>query len=56
MAGVAMKKTWMQKGNNYRFADYFDLNQPTKEIIEAFGYTYRFAELTLPERAEHHTR
>jgi len=36
-------------GKKYSFSDYFELNQPTKEIIAEFGYEYHFEPLTLPE-------
>ncbi len=36
-------------GKKYSFSDYFELNQPTKEIIAEFGYEYHFEPLILPE-------
>lgn len=43
-----MTKTIFKKDQKYTFSDYFELNNPTKEIIAAFGYQYQFAELALP--------
>ena len=44
-----MKKTVLKKDKKYTFSDYFELNYPTKEIPEEFGYKYHFEELKLPE-------
>jgi len=35
----------LKKDKKYIFSDYFELNNPTKEIIEEFEYQYRFEEL-----------
>jgi len=37
-----------REGKKYTFSDYFEFNNPTKEIIEEFGYQYRFSQLKLP--------
>jgi hypothetical protein len=39
----------LKEGKKYTFSDYFDLNNPTKEIIEELGYRYIFSQLSLPE-------
>jgi hypothetical protein len=44
-----MKKSVLKKDKKYSFSDYFDLNNPTKEILEVFGYSYNFLQLLLPE-------
>ncbi|OQY58196.1 MAG: hypothetical protein B6245_13115 [Desulfobacteraceae bacterium 4572_88] len=44
-----MKKSVLNKGKKYTFSDYFELNNPTKEILREFGYEYDFKELNLPE-------
>ncbi len=44
-----MIKTIFKKDKKYTFSDYFELNKPTKEIIEEFGYQYHFEELILPK-------
>jgi hypothetical protein len=41
-----------KKDKKYTFSDYFELNHPTKEIIEEFGYQYRFEELQLPKYSQ----
>jgi len=46
-----MKKIF-KKDKKYTFSDYFELNNPTKEIIEAFEYQYRFEELKLPKSSK----
>ncbi|NEP19624.1 MAG: hypothetical protein F6J97_22490 [Leptolyngbya sp. SIO4C1] len=38
----------LKADKRYIFSDYFELNYPTRDIVEAFGYRYRFAELQLP--------
>lgn len=42
----------LKKEKKYTFSDYFELNNPTKEILEEFGYTYRFEELVLPKSSQ----
>jgi len=43
-----MKKSVLKKDKKYTFSDYFELNNPIKEILEEFGYQYNFEELKLP--------
>jgi hypothetical protein len=40
-----------KKDKKYTFSDYAELNNPTKEILAAFGYQYVFEELELPVTA-----
>lgn len=42
----------LKEGKKYTFSDYFELNNPTKEIIEEFGYAYIFEQLTLPKSSK----
>ena len=35
-----MKKSIFKKGKKYTFSDYFDMNNPTEEIVGEFGYSY----------------
>jgi hypothetical protein len=44
-----MKKSVLKKDKKYTFSDYFELNNPTKEILGEFGYKFNFEELQLPE-------
>lgn len=44
-----MRKSILKKDKKYTFADYFELNNPTDEIVQEFGYQYLFAELVLPQ-------
>lgn len=46
MAGI------LKENKRYTFSDYFELNYPTREIIETFGYRYRFEELQLPKSTQ----
>jgi len=47
-----MKKSIFKKDKKYTFSDYFELNNPTKEILEEFGYRYGFEELSLPKTGQ----
>ena len=44
--------TILKKDKKYTFSDYFELNNPTKEIIEEFGYKYSFEILKLPKSSK----
>jgi hypothetical protein len=44
-----MRKSILKKDKRYTFADYFELNNPTDEIVQEFGYQYLFTELVLPQ-------
>ena len=43
-----MRKTILRSDRSYVFADYFELNYPTEDIIAEFGYQYALTRLTLP--------
>jgi hypothetical protein len=42
----------LKADKKYTFSDYFDLNNPTREIIQEFGYQYHFEELILPKTSK----
>jgi len=41
-----------KKEKKYTFSDYFELNNPTKEILEEFGYKYIFETINLPKSSK----
>lgn len=43
-----MSKAILRSDRSYAFADYFELNYSTEEIIAEFGYQYTLTRLTLP--------
>jgi len=43
-----MKKKILTKERRYTFSDYFDLNNPTDEIVEELGYSFSYEVLDLP--------
>lgn len=43
-----MKRSILKKDKRYTFSDYFELNNPTREILAEFGYRYTFEEIELP--------
>lgn len=47
-AEESMARTILKPDKSYAFADYFELNYPTEEIIAEFGYHYELTRLTLP--------
>jgi hypothetical protein len=44
-----MKRSIFKEGKKYTFKDYFDLANPTEEIVAEFGYSYALGPLALPE-------
>jgi hypothetical protein len=38
----------LRKDRSYTFSDYFDLPNPTEDIVAELGYGFEFAKLTLP--------
>jgi len=44
-----MKKQILEEGKSYTFSDYFELSNPTKEIVAEFGYQLRLERIDLPE-------
>jgi len=49
--GESMNKPILQKEKSYTFADYFELSNPTEEVVAEFGFGYELTKLELP-RAE----
>jgi len=47
-----MKQPLFKAGKKYTFSDYFEMGQPTEEIVAALGYSLAITPLTLP-RARH---
>jgi len=43
-----MSNTILKANRSYTFADYFELNYPTEDILTELGYRYQLARLTLP--------
>ena len=43
-----MRKTILHKEKSYTFSDYFDLSNPTKDIVAEFGYRYELRKINLP--------
>jgi hypothetical protein len=43
-----MSNTILKANRSYTFADYFELNYPTEDILTELGYQYQLARLTLP--------
>ena len=43
-----MKRQILEEGKSYTFSDYFDLSNPTKEIVAEFGYQFRLKKVDLP--------
>ena len=46
-----MKKQILEEGKSYTFSDYFELSNPTKEIVAEFGYQLRLERIDLPEHS-----
>jgi hypothetical protein len=44
-----MKKSIFREGKKYNFSDYFDMNNPTEEIVGEFGYSFSFEVTDLPQ-------
>lgn len=45
---MAMRKLIFEEGKKYTFSDYFELNNPTEEIANVFGYSFDIKILDLP--------
>lgn len=43
-----MSNTILKANRSYTFADYFELNYPTEDILTELGYQYQLARLALP--------
>lgn len=44
-----MKKSILKEGKKYTFRDYFDMNNPTEEIVGEFGYSFTFEVTDFPQ-------
>ncbi|MDM8524493.1 hypothetical protein QUF80_14080 [Desulfococcaceae bacterium HSG8] len=44
-----MRKPILEEGKSYTFSDYFELDNPTKEIVAEFGYQFRLEKINLPK-------
>ncbi len=44
-----MKKSIFKKDKRYTFSDYFDMNNPTEEIVAELGYSLILKDLNLPK-------
>jgi len=44
-----MKKSVFKEGKKYTFSDYFEMPNPTEEIINELGYSYSLGVLELPQ-------
>lgn len=49
-----MKKTIFKQNKKYTFRDYFDMNNPTEEIVGEFGYSFSYEVINLPEYRNYH--
>lgn len=52
-AGDVMNTPILKEGKKYTFSDYFNLNNPTEEIVGAFGYSYALEVITLPKATDY---
>ena len=43
-----MAKTIFKEGKKYTFSDYFEMNHPTEEIVQAFGYSLALEDIQFP--------
>lgn len=48
-----MKKSILKEGRKYTFSDYFELNNPTEEIVGEFGYFFTLEAIDLPTSKEY---
>lgn len=48
-----MKKRILRENKRYTFSDYFEMNYPTAELVQEFGYSFLFAVIDLPKYSEY---
>ncbi len=48
-----MKKSIFKENRKYTFSDYFDMNDPTHEIVGEFGYSFAFEVIELPKYTDY---
>jgi hypothetical protein len=49
-----MKKSIFKEGKKYIFSDYFEMNNPTEEIVGEFGYSFSYDVINLPQSTDYH--
>ncbi len=47
------KKSIFKENKKYTFSDYFDMNNPTDEIVGEFGYSYEIKTIELPKSTDY---
>jgi hypothetical protein len=50
-----MKKSIFKEGKKYTFSDYFEMNNPTEEIVGEFGYSFSYKVINLPQSTDYNT-
>ncbi len=48
-----MKKSIFKEGKKYTFSDYFEMNNPTEEIVGEFGYSFSYEVINLPQSTDY---
>lgn len=48
-----MKKSIFKEGKKYTFSDYFEMNNPTEEIVGEFGYSFSYEVISLPQSSDY---
>jgi len=48
-----MKKSIFKEGKKYTFSDYFEMNNPTEEIVGEFGYSFSYEVISLPQSTDY---
>lgn len=48
-----MKKSIFKEGKKYTFNDYFEMNNPTEEIVGEFGYSFSYQVINLPQSTDY---
>lgn len=47
-----MRRKLFKEGKKYTFSDYFEMSNPTEEIISEFGYSFSIKMITLPRSTD----
>jgi len=50
-----MKKSILEEGRKYTFSDYFELNNPTEEVVKELGYSFSYKAINLPQSTNYDT-
>lgn len=48
-----MKKSIFKENQKYTFSDYFEMNNPTDEIVGEFGYSFNLEVIELPKSTDY---